>query len=126
MSDAVVFERVTFRYPDAARDALSDVSLRIPEGSFVVVVGETGAGKSTLLRAINGLVPHFPGGRFSGRVAVCGRDTTAATPRRLADVVACVPQSPDSSFVVDRVEDEHDYALEIRAVVLAANPIRGA
>lgn len=39
--------------------ALEDVSLRVPEGSFVAVVGPNGAGKSTLLKALLGLVP-FP------------------------------------------------------------------
>ncbi|MEA2433032.1 MAG: energy-coupling factor transport system ATP-binding protein [Actinomycetota bacterium] len=113
MSGAVVeFRRVSFAYPETDRDVLSDVNLGVPEGSFVLVAGQTGSGKSTLLRAINGLVPHFTGGRFSGRVLIAGRDTSDNPPRRLADVVAFVPQDAAASFVVDRVEDELAYALE--------------
>jgi energy-coupling factor transport system ATP-binding protein len=112
MSEAVTFERVTFTYPDATRPALADVSLVLQEGAFVLVAGSTGAGKSTLLRCINGLVPHFTGGDFSGTVRVHGRDTRSHAPRELADVVAYVPQDPGSAFVLDRVEDELAYAME--------------
>jgi energy-coupling factor transport system ATP-binding protein len=109
---ALNFVGVTFRYPDSDRLALTDVTTAIDEGVFALVVGPTGAGKSTLLRAANGLVPHFSGGRFAGRVEVRGRDTLAHAPRELADVVAFVPQDPASSFVVDRVEDELAYGME--------------
>jgi energy-coupling factor transport system ATP-binding protein len=112
MSDAVRFEDVTFTYPDAERPALRGVDLHVPEGSFALAVGATGSGKSTLLRATNGLVPQFTGGTFAGRVAVDGRDTLAHPPRRLADVVAFVPQDPGASFVLDRVEDELAYGME--------------
>lgn len=108
----VAFERVTFTYPGSAVRVLDAVDLSILEGAFALVTGPTGAGKSTLLRAINGLVPHFTGGEFSGRVLVNGRNTTEHAPRDLADVVAFVPQDPGASFVVDKVEDELAYAME--------------
>jgi energy-coupling factor transport system ATP-binding protein len=112
MNEAVRFDAVRFRYPGAVRDALDAVSLSIDEGTFALAVGPTGAGKSTLLRAVNGLVPHFTGGTFRGRVTVDGRDTLDLAPRKLADVVAFVPQDPASSFVLDRVEDELAYGME--------------
>jgi energy-coupling factor transport system ATP-binding protein len=112
VTDALRFDDVTFVYPDGADPALDAVDLRIPEGSFALAVGPTGSGKSTLLRATNGLVPQFTGGTFAGRVAVDGRDTLAHPPRRLADVVAFVPQDPGASFVLDRVEDELAYGME--------------
>ncbi|MGH2755606.1 MAG: ABC transporter ATP-binding protein [Actinomycetota bacterium] len=116
MSNAVVFDDVSFAYPDEEIEVLRDVTLGVPEGSFVLVTGATGAGKSTFLRATNGLVPHFSGGRFRGKVEVEGRDTREHAPRRLADVIAFVPQDPGASFVVDRVEDELAYAMENLAV----------
>ena len=112
MPDAVVFERVSFSYPGPDEEVLKDVSFELEEGSFVLVTGPTGSGKSTLIRAMNGLVPHFSGGRFRGRVLVGGRDTATFRPRDLADVAAFVPQDPDASFVVERVEDELAYAME--------------
>ncbi|HVL64784.1 MAG TPA: ATP-binding cassette domain-containing protein [Actinomycetota bacterium] len=109
---AVVLDRVTFTYPERDRPVLSDVRLELPEGVFALVCGPTGAGKSTLLRLANGLVPHFSGGTFAGRVMAAGRDTRSCKPREMADVVAFVPQDPGSSFVLDRVEDEIAYGME--------------
>ncbi len=111
-ADAIRYDGVSFTYPDAERPALTDVGVALPEGTFALAAGPTGAGKSTFLRAANGLVPHFTGGRFSGRVTTGGRDTLEHAPRALADVVAFVPQDPAASFVVDRVEDELAYGME--------------
>ena len=84
----------------------------VAEGELCLVVGRTGSGKSTLLRCINGLVPHFTGGRMSGHVIVDGRDTRDHRPRDLADVVGFVGQEPQAGFVTDTVEDELAYAME--------------
>jgi ATP-binding cassette, subfamily B, bacterial len=50
----VSFEHVSFAYPGQDREALSDVTLQIPAGQCVGVVGESGAGKSTLLDLLLG------------------------------------------------------------------------
>jgi energy-coupling factor transport system ATP-binding protein len=112
MTSAIRVDGVTFTYPGAERPALDKVDVAIDDGAFALAVGPTGAGKSTFLRAVNGLVPHFTGGVFRGRVTVGGRDTLEHAPRRLADVVAFVPQDPGASFVLDRVEDELAYGME--------------
>jgi len=112
VSRAVVFDGVSFTYPGAPGPALSEVSFGLEEGSFVLVTGPTGAGKSTLIRAMNGLVPHFSGGCFTGSVTVAGRRTLDLPPRKLADIVGFVPQDPGAAFVVDRVEDELAYGME--------------
>jgi energy-coupling factor transporter ATP-binding protein EcfA2 len=103
---------VSFTYPDGIRPALDRVDVAIEDGAFALAVGPTGAGKSTFLRAVNGLVPHFTGGSFAGHVTVEGRDTRDCPPRRLADVVAFVPQDAAASFVLDLVEDELAYGME--------------
>ncbi len=108
----VTFDHVTFSYPDTSSPALSDVSLSIDAGQFALVVGASGSGKSTLLRCINGLVPHFSGGTFAGRVTVAGLDTRGHPPRDLASAVGFVFQDPEAQFVTERVEDELAFALE--------------
>ncbi|WP_370969463.1 ABC transporter ATP-binding protein [Amycolatopsis sp. cg9] len=112
----IEFSRVTVTYPDASRPVLSDVSLVVEEGELCLVAGPTGAGKSTLLGALNGLVPHFTGGRLAGRVVVAGLDTSAHPPRELASVVGVVGQDPLAGFVTDTVEEELAYAMEQLAV----------
>ena len=94
----IYFDHVTVVYDGETRPVLNDVTLHIPEGELVLVVGRTGSGKSTLLRAVNGLVPHFTGGTLTGRVTVGGRDTRTHPPRELADLVGVVPQDPASGF----------------------------
>ena len=106
------FDSVTVTYPEATAPVLVDVNLDVDDGEMCLVVGRTGSGKSTLLRCINGLVPHFSGGRLSGHVLVDGRDTRDCRPRDLADIVGFVGQDPVSGFVTDTVEDELAYAME--------------
>ena len=110
------FEHLTYTYPGATTPALRDVSLHLPEGELILVVGASGSGKSTLLRCINGLVPHFTGGSLAGSVRVEGLDPVTATPRVLSRQVGFVFQDPESQFVMDRVEDEIAFALENAAM----------
>ena len=51
----IEFDRVSYRYPGAKKDALHDVSLTIKEGEHLAMVGENGAGKSTFMRLLSGL-----------------------------------------------------------------------
>jgi len=108
----IELSHVTYTYPDQAAPALADFSVALRGGEFVLVVGPSGAGKSTFLRCLNGLVPHFYGGRWSGRISVFGRDPVALAPRGMADLVGFVFQDPEAQFVVDTVEDELAFALE--------------
>lgn len=112
----IIFRDVSYTYPGAARPALRHVNFHLPEATFALVVGRSGAGKSTLLRCVNGLVPHFSGGTFAGRLAVAGLDPLYATPRTMSRYVGFVFQNPEAQFVLDRVEDEIAFALENAAM----------
>ncbi|HEY9352695.1 MAG TPA: phosphonate ABC transporter ATP-binding protein [Nocardioides sp.] len=74
---SIVFDDVSVVYPNGTR-GLDKVSLTIPAGEFVVVVGLSGAGKSTLVRTINGLVPVT-----SGSLSVGGTEVATARGRQL-------------------------------------------
>jgi ATP-binding cassette subfamily B protein len=50
--DAIVFDHVSFRYPGSDRLVLDDVSVRLPAGAVVAIVGENGAGKTTLVKLL--------------------------------------------------------------------------
>ena len=105
-------EGVTYRYPNADRPSLEDVSLELHPGELVCLLGPSGSGKSTLLRALAGLVPHFHGGRFAGRVEVDGRDTRDARPSDLVGAVASVFQDPEDQVVLTGVRHEVEFGLE--------------
>ncbi len=68
-------ENVSFRYAGASRPVLDDVSLTLPAGSVVAIVGENGAGKSTLIKLLCRL--YDPS---SGRITVDGADLTRLPP----------------------------------------------
>ena len=110
------FDHLSYTYPGAALPALQDISLMLPDGELILLIGASGSGKSTLLRCLNGLVPHFSGGALRGNVRVEGLDPVAATPRILSRHVGFVFQDPEAQFVTDRVEDEIAFALENAAM----------
>ena len=57
---------LSFRYPNAERKALDNISFKLPEGSFTTLCGTSGCGKSTLLRMLKPcLQPH---GEMSGEI----------------------------------------------------------
>ncbi len=112
----IAFEHVSFAYPGAVSPVLRDIDWTLVEGELAVVAGPSGAGKSTLLRCINGLVPHFSGGTFGGRVVVDGLNPLTARPEAMCWHVGFVFQDPEAQFVMDRVEDEVAFALENAAI----------
>jgi branched-chain amino acid transport system ATP-binding protein len=119
-------ENVTCGYAPGI-DILQDVSLEVPAGAVVGMIGLNGAGKSTLMRAVCGFLPCR-----RGRILLDGRDATGQPPHTLVDRgVWYVPQ--DSSLfpylsvrdnlriVVDRLRDPAARARQ--AAVLEEFPV---
>jgi energy-coupling factor transporter ATP-binding protein EcfA2 len=103
-------------YPKSEKPALEITSLEIMTGDFLILAGSSGSGKTTLLKAINGLVPHFTGGKVEGEVRVNGMNVLEAGPRTLSQHIGYVTQNPENQALLDRVEPEIAFALENAAV----------
>jgi ATP-binding cassette subfamily B protein len=83
----VAFEHMTFRFPDADEDVLSDIDFTCEPGQTTAIIGSTGSGKSTLVN----LVPRI----FDvtgGRITIDGVDVRDIALRELRDIVGVVPQ----------------------------------
>jgi ATP-binding cassette subfamily B protein len=83
----IVAEGVSFRYPNAKADSVTDIDLHIKAGETVAIVGENGAGKTTLARLLTGI--YKPS---SGCVLLCGMDTATSDAASLYDRVSGVFQ----------------------------------
>lgn len=69
LRSGIELQQVSFSYPGTDRLVLDDVSLRLPAGAVVAVVGENGAGKSTLVKLLSKLYEPT-----AGRILVDGED----------------------------------------------------
>jgi energy-coupling factor transport system ATP-binding protein len=112
----IQIDHLTYTYPEAGRAALQDVALQVRAGEGLLLTGASGSGKSTLLWTLNGLVPHFYGGRFAGRVQVAGLDTRQSLPPALAARVGTVFQEPTYRFITSTAGDEIAFGLELAGV----------
>ncbi|HEU0114943.1 MAG TPA: ABC transporter ATP-binding protein [Thermomicrobiales bacterium] len=83
----IVFDRVSFRYPDTDDMTLSDISLRVEPGETLALVGASGAGKSTI---VNLLLRFYD--PAAGRIALDGHDLRDLTLAGLRDNIAVVFQ----------------------------------
>jgi ATP-binding cassette subfamily B protein len=79
---AVRFDRVCFNYPHTERDALRELTLEVPAGKLVAIVGSNGAGKSTLIKLLCRFYDPV-----AGSVELFGRDVRSM---RVEDVYAHV------------------------------------
>ncbi|MGI9515166.1 MAG: ABC transporter ATP-binding protein [Anderseniella sp.] len=94
--DSLVLEGVGYGYPDSDTDVLQDISIELPAGSAIGLVGLSGAGKTTLLDLMSGLL--IP---TRGRISIDGEILDGARRKRWRQTVAYVLQ--DAQLVNESV-----------------------
>ncbi|MGE6368760.1 energy-coupling factor ABC transporter ATP-binding protein [Planococcus kocurii] len=121
----LVLNNIVFKYPDGTL-ALENLSLEIPQGQRVAIVGQNGAGKTTAVKLMNGLLKPT-----TGEVIVGEWNTTSKTTAQLSRKVGYVFQNPDDQifhnevikevrfgpknmgFDLERIEEMTQWALEL-------------
>lgn len=107
---AIQIRDLCFTYPGADRATLNHINLEIEKGDFLAIVGNNGCGKSTFCKVLNGLIPHFISGTFSGEVLIDGINTLQADVGTLACRAGYVYQDFENQIVRPTVLDDASYA----------------
>ncbi|MCW4017461.1 MAG: ATP-binding cassette domain-containing protein [Candidatus Bathyarchaeota archaeon] len=103
---------LTYTYPGATKPSISDVSLKVEKGEFVLITGPSGCGKTTLCRTFNGLIPQFYQGEIKGDIEVAGLDAAKHPTYEMAKSVGLVFQNPENQLFALSVEKDVAFGLE--------------
>ncbi len=109
-ADALSVSALSYTYPRGVR-ALDEVTLRVPAGDFLAMVGTNGSGKTTLALHLVGILPPPP-----GHVKVLGRDVAQIPPRQIPSLIGYVFQNPEHQFIAETVLDEVRHTVRQRSV----------
>ena len=102
-------EQISFAYQEN-HPILKDISLSIPKGQLLAIVGKNGAGKSTLAKAICGFIATE--GQYTSR----GEDIKQESVKERAERVGYVLQNPNQMISTNMIFDEVALGLRLRGV----------
>ena len=94
-------QNLHFRYPNADRDAVCDISCEVPRGEVLAIMGANGSGKTTLIHLIAGLLRPT-----TGEMVIDGKSCARVKLHQLAGKVGIVFQNPDLLLQAETVRDE--------------------
>ena len=102
----IVADGFGFSHHGTETRQLTNISVAIPAGSRLAVMGATGSGKSTFAMALNGLIPHHHPGDLYGTLRIAGHLTHEATIPDLVRLTGLVAQDPEAQLMGRRVCDD--------------------
>ena len=94
----ISIENLTYHYPDSDEAALDNISLKVEEGEFILLLGPSGCGKSTLVQCLNGIIPKVAGGDLQGEISINGKNVRDHKVYQLSTDVGVVFQNPDTQL----------------------------
>ena len=95
---------LTVRYYNRSKPSVSDVTLHLAEGEFVVLGGDSASGKSTLVQTVCGFIPWIIPAEVRGDIKIL--DKRHDDPTTIARTVCMVQQDPETQFCTETVEEE--------------------
>ncbi len=118
---ALLLENLHFSYPPVLADGktseiLQGLSLRVPDGQTLAIMGATSSGKTTLALILAGLAPQMTGGQLTGTVRVGGLDAAHTPPAHLSRTVGLAFQESERQLFNMTVAEEVAFGLEGQAL----------
>ena len=105
-------KNLTYTYPGGTKPSISDISIKVEKGDFLLITGPSGCGKTTLCRCFNGLIPHFYQGELKGEITVAEMDVTKHPTYEMAKHVGLVFQNPENQLFALSIEKDVAFGLE--------------
>lgn len=102
----IVAENLGFKYAGAKKPAIQGLDLKISENEFILLTGPSGCGKTSLCRCLNGLIPNFYQGEWTGKLLIDGLDVTTQLTSELSRRIGYVFQNPENQLFALTVEKD--------------------
>lgn len=112
----IEIKNLHFTYQGAEIPALSGINFIARKGEFIGITGATGTGKTTLTYCMNGIIPFFQEGLYSGEVLIKGQSVFDLTGKEISRWVGSVFQDPEAQLVSANVEEELAFGPENLAI----------
>lgn len=104
--EIIVADSLGFQYVGAKKAAILGIDLSIKENEFILLTGPSGCGKTSLCRCLNGLIPNFYQGEWTGELHVDGLSVTTQLTSELSRKVGYVFQNPENQLFALTVEKD--------------------
>lgn len=108
--NAIEIRELSFSYPGSSAPVLNNINITIEKGDFLAIIGNNGCGKSTFCKTLNGIIPQFISGGFSGSIYVNGVQTNQVDIGSLAKEVGYVYQDFENQIIRPTVLDDASYS----------------
>lgn len=100
---------ISFKYGDANKNAINDLSFSIDEGEWVSIIGKNGSGKTTLINLLDGLIKSNNGDIIVDNLKIDNKNLD-----NIRDKIGIVFQNPANQFVASTVKEDVAFGLENR------------
>jgi len=104
LPEAINLDGLSYTYEGDSKPIIKDITLSIPNGQWIAIIGPGGSGKSTLCQLLNGYLPRSGGGHREGSVLIEAMDPAHASIADIAECIGVVFQDADAQLVQGNVE----------------------